>query len=58
MRIPEGAGKPFTVTALLAIAGTLAAPAMAAKQKPGLADFPQGVDPQSWVLPQDMTWND
>jgi hypothetical protein len=35
MRIPEGAGKPFTVTALLAIAGTLAAPAMAAKQKPG-----------------------
>ncbi len=43
---------------LLAVAGTLAAPAMAGKAKPGLADFPQPVDPQSWVLPQDMTWDD
>src|SRR4051794_13514608 len=59
MGIPEGAGKGFAcVTALLAIAGTLAAPAMGAKTKPGLSDFPQPVDPQSWVLPQDMTWND
>src|SRR6187200_3119487 len=59
MGIPEGAGKSIAlVTTLLAAAGTLAAPALAAKQKPGLADFPKPVDPQSWVLPQDMTWND
>ncbi|MFJ5716361.1 M6 family metalloprotease domain-containing protein [Neobacillus sp. NPDC093127] len=26
--------------------------------QPGLSDFPEPVDPQSWVLPRDMTWND
>jgi M6 family metalloprotease-like protein len=58
MGIPEGARKPFTLVTALAIAGALATPAMAGKQKPGLAGFPEPVDPQSWVLPQDMTWND
>jgi M6 family metalloprotease-like protein len=40
---------------LLAITST---PAMAGKSKPGLADFPAPVDPQTWALPQDMTWDD
>ncbi|WP_312470906.1 immune inhibitor A domain-containing protein [Neobacillus sp.] len=26
--------------------------------QPGLSDFPQPVDSQSWTLPRDMTWND
>ncbi|GIN84430.1 peptidase M6 [Heyndrickxia sporothermodurans] len=26
--------------------------------KPGLESFPEPVDPQSWVLPRDMTWDD
>ncbi|MFB7305401.1 M6 family metalloprotease domain-containing protein [Heyndrickxia sporothermodurans] len=26
--------------------------------KPGLKSFPDPVDPQSWVLPRDMTWDD
>ena len=59
MGIPSALGKAGVLgTTLLAVAGTLAAPAVAAKPKPGLVDFPQPVDPQSWVLPQDMTWDD
>lgn len=27
-------------------------------EKPGLSDFPDLVDPQSWVLPRDMSWSD
>lgn len=27
-------------------------------EKPGMADFPEPADPQSWVLPEDMTWED
>ncbi|MED3574025.1 M6 family metalloprotease domain-containing protein [Cytobacillus praedii] len=27
-------------------------------EKPGMEDFPEAADPQSWVLPEDMTWED
>lgn len=27
-------------------------------EKPGMEDFPEPADPQSWVLPEDMTWED
>jgi M6 family metalloprotease-like protein len=44
---------------LLATIAVLALPAAAgAQDPPGLADFPAPVDPRSWVLPEDMTWDD
>ena len=36
----------------------VAAPAGGAAAPVGLAAVPPGMDPQSWVLPQDMTWDD
>jgi M6 family metalloprotease-like protein len=41
---------------LLALA--LGTPAISAPAPTGLAAVPPGMDPQSWVLPQDMTWDD
>ena len=37
---------------------TLAVSSTAFAEQPGLSDFPKPVDPQSWVLPRDMTWKD
>lgn len=34
----------------------LSTPAFA--EKPGLTDFPEPLDPKSWELPEDMTWDD
>ncbi len=44
------------VALFLALA-MIAGPAMA-EDPAGLARFPDPVDPQSWVLPEDMTWDD
>ena len=44
--------------ALLAALAALALPAAAAAKAPGLARPPAPIDPQSWVLPQDMSWSD
>lgn len=33
-------------------------PTNAFAEKPGLTAFPEPVDPRSWVLPENMTWND
>jgi M6 family metalloprotease-like protein len=46
----------IALTALAALACTQAA--AAADDRPGLAQAPAPVDPQSWVLPEDMTWSD
>ncbi|MDQ0272741.1 FIMAH domain-containing protein [Cytobacillus purgationiresistens] len=32
--------------------------ATAFAQQPGLADFPEPIDKESWVLPRDQTWDD
>ncbi|GHH96930.1 M6 family metalloprotease domain-containing protein [Neobacillus kokaensis] len=42
----------------LATVMTLAVSSTAYADQPGLSDFPEPVDPQSWVLPRDMSWSD
>ncbi|MBS4190785.1 M6 family metalloprotease domain-containing protein [Bacillus sp. FJAT-49705] len=37
---------------------TVAVSSTAYADQPGLSDFPEPVDPQSWVLPRDMSWSD
>jgi len=44
--------------ACLATLACLPGSAFAAKSPPGLAKPPAPADPQSWVLPQQMTWSD
>ncbi|UOQ94685.1 M6 family metalloprotease domain-containing protein [Halobacillus shinanisalinarum] len=48
--------KPFIVFVSFLLVMTMATPALAAK--PGLDSFPEPVDSQNWILPEDMTWED
>jgi M6 family metalloprotease-like protein len=49
---------PALGVALLALLAAFSATAEGAAQPQGLPAPPPGIDPQTWVLPQDMTWDD
>jgi M6 family metalloprotease-like protein len=53
----RGASLALGIIAVALLAGT-ANPAGSAPAPTGLPAPPPGIDPQSWVLPQDMTWDD
>ncbi|MED4207469.1 M6 family metalloprotease domain-containing protein [Neobacillus mesonae] len=48
----------FSALALFVCFVLLTVSTTAYAEEPGLADFPEPVDSQSWVLPRDMTWAD
>ncbi|HVE99335.1 MAG TPA: peptidase M6 [Mycobacteriales bacterium] len=58
----RSSGRRRTIVALGAAAAVLltttGGPARSAPAPVGLAEPPPAMDPQSWVLPQDMTWDD